>query len=162
MLLVASANGSVGMDAGWEILISGGAALDAVEAAARMVEDNPDDHSVGYDGYPNLLGVVELDASLMDGATRRAGAVGAVRGYRHPITIARAVLDRLPHVMVVGEGAERLASELGMEREELLTDATKQVWRDGVEGHLDPADSRRRLLDRVSSLFAARSMWQGR
>ena len=153
MLLVASANGAVGMEAGWEILVSGGSALDAVEAAARMVEDNPDDHSVGYDGYPNLLGVVELDASLMEGSTRRAGTVGAVRGYRHPITIARAVLDRLPHVMVVGEGAERLARELGMEPEELLTEETKQVWRDGVEGHLDPGDSRRRLLDRISSLF---------
>ncbi len=154
MLLVASANGGVGMEAGWEILASGGRALDAVEAAARMVEDNPEDHSVGYDGYPNLLGVVELDASLMDGATRRAGTVGAVRGYRHPITIARAVLDRLPHVMVVGEGAERLAAELGMEPEDLLTEATRQVWRDGVEGHLAPDDSRRRLLDRISTLFA--------
>jgi beta-aspartyl-peptidase (threonine type) len=142
------------MEAGWAILSSGGSALDAVEAATREVEDNPDDHSVGYDGYPNLLGTVELDASLMDGATRRAGTVGAVHGYRHPITIARAVLDRLPHVMVVGQGAERLAAELGMQPEELLTEETRQVWRDGVEGHLDPDDLRRRLLDRISTLFA--------
>jgi len=154
MLLVASANGAVGMEAAWEILATGGPALDAVEAAARMVEDNPEDHSVGYDGYPNLLGVVELDASLMDGATRRAGTVGAVRGYRHPVTIARAVLERLPHVMVVGEGAERLAAEVGMEPEELLTEETRQVWRDGLEGHLAPDDSRRRLLDQISALFA--------
>ena len=154
MLLVASANGSVGMEAGWAILSTGGSALDAVEAATRQVEDNPDDHSVGYDGYPNLLGTVELDASLMDGATRRAGTVGAVHGYRHPITIARAVLERLPHVMVVGDGAERLAAELGMQREDLLTEETRQVWRDGVEGHLDPSDSRHRLLDRIFTLFA--------
>ncbi|MHB1575065.1 MAG: isoaspartyl peptidase/L-asparaginase [Candidatus Dormibacteria bacterium] len=153
VLLVASANGSVGMEAGWAILSSGGSALDAVEAATREVEDNPDDHSVGYDGYPNLLGTVELDASLMDGATRRAGTVGAVHGYRHPITIARAVLDRLPHVMVVGQGAERLASELGMQPEELLTEETRQVWRDGVDGRLEPNDSRRGLLDRISTLF---------
>ena len=154
MLLVASANGSVGMEAGWEILARGGSALDAVEAATRMVEDNPEDHSVGYDGYPNLEGTVELDASLMDGATRRAGTVGAVKRFRHPITIARGVMDRLPHVTVVGEGAERLAMELGMEPEELLTDEIREVWRAGVSGQLDPTDSRRRLLDRVSTLFA--------
>ncbi len=142
------------MDAAWTILGEGGTALDAVEAATREVEDNPDDHSVGYDGYPNLLGEVELDASLMDGATRQAGTVGAVRGYRHPITIARAVLDRLPHVTLVGAGAERLAAELGMEPEDLLTEETRAVWRAGLDGTLAASDSRRRLLDRVSSLFA--------
>ncbi len=153
MLLIASANGSVGMAAGWTILRAGGSALDAVEAAARMVEANPDDHSVGFGGYPNLEGEVELDASIMDGATRRAGAVGAVCGYRHPITIARGVMERLPHVMVVGRGAERLASELGMERENLLTPESEASWREGRDGELPSSDSRRRLLDRVSSLF---------
>ncbi len=154
MLLVASANGSVGMAAGWTILLNGGSAIDAVEAAAREVEDNPEDHSVGFGGYPNLAGTVELDASLMDGRTRRAGAVGAVRGYRHPISIARAVMDRLPHVMLVGEGAERLAAELGMRPEDLLTPEARDAWRAGMSGDIGPDDSRRRLLDRVSSLFA--------
>ncbi|MHB1501046.1 MAG: isoaspartyl peptidase/L-asparaginase [Candidatus Dormibacteria bacterium] len=154
MLLIASSNGSVGMEAGWEILTTGGTALDAVEAATRLVEDNPEDHSVGYGGYPNLLGTVELDASLMDGATRRAGTVGAVRGYRHPITIARGVLERLPHVTLVGEGAERLAAELGMEPEQLLTEETRRVWRDGLHGLLDPSDPRQHLLDRISGLLA--------
>ena len=150
---MASANGSVGMQAGWAILASGGAALDAVEAAAREVEDNPEDHSVGYSGYPNLLGQVELDASLMDGATRRAGAVGGVRRYRHPVSIARAVMERLPHVMLVGEGAERLAAEVGMEPEDLLTAEAKAAWQEGVRGELPAEDSRRRLLDRVAGLF---------
>ena len=80
MIVVASANASVGMDAAWDVLSAGGSALDAVEAATREVEDNPADHTVGYGGYPNLLGVVELDASIMEGATRRAGAVGALLG----------------------------------------------------------------------------------
>lgn len=154
VLLVASANGSVGMSAGWAILARGGSALDAVEAAAREVEDNPEDHSVGYSGYPNLLGQVELDASLMDGATRRAGAVGGVRGFRHPISIARGVMDRLPHVMLIGEGAERLAAELGMQREDLLTEEAKTAWRQGIQGDIPEGDTRRRLLDRVATLFA--------
>jgi beta-aspartyl-peptidase (threonine type) len=154
MLLTASANGSVGMEAGWRILSAGGSALDAVEAATREVEDNPNDHSVGYSGYPNMVGKVELDASIMDGATRRAGTVGAVHSYRHPITIARAVMDRLPHVMVVGEGAERLAAEIGMEPENLLTAEAEAVWRDGVEGRIDENDERYRLLSQVSSMFS--------
>lgn len=134
MLLVASANGAVGMDAAWAILAGGGSALDAVEAATRLVEDNPEDHSVGYGGYPNLLGEVELDASLMDGATLRAGAVGALKGYRHPITVARRVLEELPHVMLVGEGAARFAAELGMAAEDLLSPAAAATWRAGLAG----------------------------
>jgi beta-aspartyl-peptidase (threonine type) len=153
MLLVASTNGSVGMEAGWRILSAGGSALDAVEAAAREVEDNPADHSVGYSGYPNLLGAVELDASLMDGATRSAGAVGAGQGYRHPLTIARAVMDRLPHVMVVGEGAARLAAEIGMVAEDLLTPDSASAWRDVVEGSGKETDEHYLLLSRLSSLF---------
>ncbi len=134
MILVASANGNVGMAAGWEILRHGGSALDAVEAATRLVEDNPEDHSVGYSGYPNLLGDVELDASIMDGTTLRTGAVGALKGYRAAITVARRVMDDLPHVLLVGAGAERFAAELGMHPENLLTKEVEQTWRDGIEG----------------------------
>ena len=151
-LLVASANGWVGMEAGWRVLSQGGSALDAVEAATREVEDDPADHTVGTGGYPNLVGTVELDASLMDGSTRRAGAVGAVQGVRHPISLARAVMDRLPHVLVVGEGAGRLADELGLERAELLTAAAAAAWREGVEGRIDPDHPHHRLLQVVSGL----------
>jgi beta-aspartyl-peptidase (threonine type) len=139
MIIIASSNGSVGMAAAWDILASGGTAIDAVEAAARLVEDNPDDHSVGYSGYPNLLGEVELDASIMDGTTLRAGAVGGLRGYRHPITVARHVMDDLPHVMLVDQGAARFAAELGMQPENLLTPEAEQVWREGVAGRLPEA-----------------------
>src|SRR5262249_60019554 len=96
MIIIASSNGAIGMPAAWDILERGGSALDAVEVATRLVEDNPDDHTVGYGGYPNLLGEVELDASIMDGASRRAGAVGALRGYRHPISVARRLLEGVP------------------------------------------------------------------
>src|SRR5262245_49153438 len=139
MIVIASSNGDVGIRAAWDILQSGGTALDAVEAATRLVEDNPDDHSVGYGGYPNLLGEVELDASIMDGTTLRSGAVGALRGYRHAISLARRVMGDLPHVMLVGEGAARFAAELGMPNESLLTEAAAQVWREGVAGRLPEA-----------------------
>jgi L-asparaginase / beta-aspartyl-peptidase len=131
VILLGSANAAVGFDAGWSVLESGGSALDAVEAAIRMVEDNPDDHTVGYSGYPNVDGEVELDASIIDGATRRAGAVGALKLHRHAITVARAVLERLPHVLIVGEGGQRLAAQLGMEPEDLLTDETRRFWKEG-------------------------------
>lgn len=152
MIIVASANGAVGMDAAWQVLANDGSALDAVEVAARAVEDNPDDHTVGYGGYPNLLGTVELDASIMDGATRRCGAVGGLRGYRAAITVARAVMERLPHVLVVGDGAARLAAELGLPEEDLLTPAAEKVWRDGIEGKLPEDSLGARMLSVVASL----------
>ena len=136
MIVVASANGEVGMDAAWDVLAAGGSALDAVEAGTRLVEDNPADHTVGYGGYPNLLGAVELDASIMDGDTRRAGAVAALRGHRHAVTVARRVMEELPHVLLTGEGAERFAAEIGMEQEDVLTDDAARVWREGIEGRL--------------------------
>jgi beta-aspartyl-peptidase (threonine type) len=140
------------MAAAWDVLSSGGSALDAVEAATREVEDNPADHTVGYGGYPNLVGVVELDASIMEGATRRAGAVGGLQGYRHAVTVARAVMDRLPHVLVAGEGAARLAAELGMKREELLTEEAKRVWQQGIDGKVDPASLAGRMLSKVAMM----------
>jgi beta-aspartyl-peptidase (threonine type) len=130
------------------------------------VESNPADHTVGFGGYPNLLGEVELDASVMEGATRRAGTVGALRGYRHAILVARAVFDRLPHVTVVGEGAARLAAEIGLEPEDLLTEEAEAMWRKGVQDHLgegstdQAADSAageslaRHMLSVVSKLVA--------
>jgi L-asparaginase / beta-aspartyl-peptidase len=151
-LLVASANGAVGMDAAWDVLASGGSALDAVEVGTRLVEDEPTDHTVGYGGYPNLLGEVELDASIMDGSTRAAGAVGGLRGYRAAITVARAVMERLPHVLVAGEGGARLAAELGLLREDLLTGEAERTWRDGIEGKLPDGSVAATMLSKVASL----------
>jgi beta-aspartyl-peptidase (threonine type) len=130
VIVVASSNGKVGIRQAMDVLRSGGTALDAVEAGIRQVEANPEDHSVGYSGYPNLLGQVELDAAIMDGATLAAGAVGAMRGYMYAISVARQVMERLPHVFLVGEGAERFAAEMGFERQDLLTKEAYSVWRE--------------------------------
>lgn len=141
MIVVTSANGIVGIQQAIEILRSGGTALDAVEAATRLVEANPNDHTVGYGGYPNVLGEVELDASIMDGRTLKAGAVGALKGYKHPISVARKVMEELPHVLLVGEGAARFAAEMGFTEENLLTEAAAEVYRQGLSGAL-PDDKR--------------------
>jgi len=130
-VIIASERGEVGLRAGMDLLRAGGTAMDAVEAAIRLVESNEADHFVGVGGLPNLLGEVELDASIMDGATRRAGAVAAVTGFPHPISIARAVCDLLPqHVLLVGRGAERFADEVGIERGETLTGEARKIWQE--------------------------------
>src|SRR6266850_3640196 len=127
-IVIASGNGAPGLAAGIRVLRKGGSALDAVEACARVTEADPSDTSVGLGGKPNVLGVVELDASLVDGTTHRVGAVGALVGYLHPITVARAVMERLPHVMLVGDGAARFAAEIGAEKAMLLTPSTRRMW----------------------------------
>jgi len=128
MIVVASSNGKVGISAAMRVLRNGGSAIDAVEAGIRLVESNPQDKTVGLGGIPNLLGEVELDASIMDGQILAAGAVGALQGYEHPISIARKVMEELPHVLLVGSGAERFAAEMGFDRRELLTEEAKEVW----------------------------------
>jgi beta-aspartyl-peptidase (threonine type) len=128
MIVVASSNGKVGISAAMEVLRKGSSAIDAVEAGIRLVESNPEDNTVGLGGIPNLLGEVELDASIMDGRTLAAGAVAALQGYEHPISIARKVMEELPHVLLVGSGAERFAAEMGFQRRELLTEETRKVW----------------------------------
>ena len=129
-VVISSANGAKALPEAMRILRAGRSALDAVEAAARIVEADPTDTSVGRGGWPNILGTVEVDASIMDGATRRAGSVAAVRGYLYPISIARAVMEKLPHVMLAGEGAMRFAEEIGAERARLLTGRTRGLWVD--------------------------------
>ena len=146
MLLVGSDNARVGFDDGMRILRRGGRALDAVEATIRRVEANPADHSVGLGGLPNITGEVELDASVMDGRTLEAGAVCAVRGYPHVMSLARQVMARLPHVLVAGTGAERLARELGMPKKKLLTAPARDTYARKVTGRLG---HRGRLIDRV-------------
>ena len=135
-LVIASTNGQVGIAAATQVLRKGGTAIDAVEAGIRPVEDNPDDRTVSYGGYPTILGEVELDASIMDGQTLKTGAVGAMRGYRYAISVARKVMETLPHVFLVGEGAERFAKESGFEAEGLLTDEIKDIWQRHLKKHM--------------------------
>jgi beta-aspartyl-peptidase (threonine type) len=132
-VIIGSERSEAGLPAGMAILAAGGSALDAVEAALRLCEDNLSDHYVGTGGLPNARGEVELDASVMIGSTRAFGAVAAVTGYPHPISIARAVLERLPqHALLVGQGAELFASECGFTMGELLTEQARALWRDSV------------------------------
>lgn len=129
-VMISSENGRGGMLAAMALLRQGGSALDAVESACRFVEDDPTDHSVGYGGLPNVLGDVELDASIMDGRTLRAGAVAAVVGYGRAIRLARLVMETTPHVLLAARGAERLAAEAGETPQEQRTDEALARWRE--------------------------------
>lgn len=168
--MIASERGEAGLAAGIALLRAGASAMDAVEAAVRVVESNEADHFVGVGGLPNLLGEVELDASIMDGATRRAGAVAAVKGFPHPISIARAVCEQLPqHLLLVGAGAERFADEVGIERGETLTEQALQMWRDGLSpagldraaGQQGPGEVayRRQALGRLRAMSPPGGPW---
>lgn len=128
LLLVGSTNARIGMPDGMAVLKAGGSAVDAVIATIRVVEASPDDHSVGYSGLPNLLGEVELDASIMNGANLATGAVAAMRGHQDAIDVARAVMDELPHVLIAGAGADRLADEAGFAQRDLLTPEAQAIW----------------------------------
>jgi len=133
MLMVASANGRRGIDEVFPDFAAGTiGALDAVERAAWVTEDDPTDHSVGTGGLPNLFGSVELDASIMDGTTLNAGAVAGLRGYRHPISVARAVMEHSPHVLLVGEGAARFAAAIGAEPGILETPESLAHWQRAI------------------------------
>lgn len=109
-------------------LRAGGSAEDVAEWVAQQVEDDPNDRTVGFNGFPNVAGQVELDASFMEGAERKVGAVAAIVGVRHPISAARAVMERLPHVLLVGEGANRFAREIGLEQRDNLTEQSRGDW----------------------------------
>ena len=132
--MLGSANARVGFPAAIAALRAGRSAMDAAVAAVKCVEDNRDDHGVGTGGIPNVLGQVELDASVMDGRTLGAGAVAALKGYRHPIEIARKVMEITPHVMLVGEGAELFAERHGFLQAELLTPEAEAIWRERIAG----------------------------
>lgn len=127
-LLVGSDNAAVGFPTASQLLRGGGSATDAVLMAIRAVERNLDDHSVGVAGLPNLLGDVELDASIMEGRGLRAGAVGALRDHGHAIDIAHRVMQELPHSFLAGDGAGRFAKELGFPVEELSTERSRAIW----------------------------------
>jgi L-asparaginase / beta-aspartyl-peptidase len=118
------------LTAGWSILCSGGSALDAVEAAVMVLENDPV-FDAGYGSHLNLDGRVECDAIVMDGATLRAGSAAALQRIRNPIRLARKILDTCPHMMLVGEGAERYAKANGIalcDPKELIAESEWQAW----------------------------------
>jgi isoaspartyl peptidase/L-asparaginase-like protein (Ntn-hydrolase superfamily) len=116
-------------EVGLRALMNGSSALDAVEAGANAVEENPAVNSVGFGGLPNAEGVVELDAAIMDGATHSAGAVAAITGIRKPISVARRVMESTPHVMLAGQNARRFALQEGFPQADLTTPESLDRWR---------------------------------
>ncbi len=126
-MVISTWNNARANAAAWEILSRGGTALDAVEAGARFVEADPDDQSVGYGGRPDRDGHVTLDACIMD-HLGNAGSVSFLQGIKHPISVARKVMEKTPHVMLVGEGAQQFALSEGFRLENLLTENSKKEW----------------------------------
>jgi isoaspartyl peptidase/L-asparaginase-like protein (Ntn-hydrolase superfamily) len=110
------------------VLRRGGDGLSAVEAALRASEDDVTDHSTGWGGLPNSAGEVELDAAIMAGPGARAGAVGGLCRTRYAISVARLVMEHTPHLLLVGEGAQRFAREHGFPEFDLLTDESRRHW----------------------------------
>jgi L-asparaginase / beta-aspartyl-peptidase len=145
-IVLANDMGEVGMAAAVEVLERGGSALDAVEAGILRVEADEKVRWVGRGGDPNLLGEIECDAAIMNGADRAAGAVGALVGYLHAIRVARRVMERLPHVMLVGRGAARFAAECGEAPADLFTDEAEERYRAWIAKHV-PAERREKLPD---------------
>jgi N4-(beta-N-acetylglucosaminyl)-L-asparaginase len=116
------------MEAGWEILLKGGSAVDAVEKAANVIEVDPEDTSVGYGGLPNEKGVVQLDASFMDGKTYSAGAVACLENIKTPASVARLVMQHTDHVLLSGAGALEFAKAWGFQEENILTEKARKIW----------------------------------
>src|ERR1700730_2266044 len=118
--------------AAWAVLSAGGRSVDAVEAGARIPEADLKNHTVGRAGYPDRDGHVTLDASIMD-EFGNCGAVAAMEHIAHPIAVARRVMEKTPHVLLVGEGATQFAVEQGFTREELLTPESRAAWQNGLQ-----------------------------
>lgn len=116
-------------DAALKVLLAGGSILDAVEQGIHVPESDPANASVGLGGLPNAAGVVQLDACIMSGPGHQAGSVGALEGIVHPISAARRVMEKTPHVMLVGEGARLFALEQGLESVSHDTTAAYDAWR---------------------------------
>ena len=127
-VVVASANGLEATAKAMTMIRGGADTLDAIIAGVNIVEDDPKDNSVGYGGLPNEEGVVELDASVMHGPTKRAGAVASIQHVKNPSKVAKLVMERSDHLLLVGEGAWRFAQAHGFKKEDLLTEESRLIW----------------------------------
>ena len=124
----------------YKILAGGGSALDAVEKGTNIIEVDPEDTSVGYGGLPNEDGVVQLDASIMDGKTYNAGSVASLEGIKTPSSVARAVMEKTDHVMLVGHGAIEFARKFGFKEEDLMTEKSRARYLRWLERKSDRDD----------------------
>ncbi|MBN2070542.1 MAG: N(4)-(beta-N-acetylglucosaminyl)-L-asparaginase [Candidatus Krumholzibacteriota bacterium] len=132
-------HGVAANEAAWKILSEGGTALDAVEAGVRVPEGDPEVTSVGFGGYPDEDCHVTLDACIM-GPDGNCGSVAFVEGYKHPISIARKVMEETDHELIVGAGAEEFARKHGFKSEDLLTEKARQGWLKWKSGLSDDDD----------------------
>jgi len=114
-----------------QVFARGGDLLDALEKGTNVVEDDPAVHTVGLNGLPNEDGVTQLDAAIMDGRTHRAGAVAALERIRNPISVARKVMERTEHVLLVGAGAGKFARKMGFTEQDLMTPEVRAAWERG-------------------------------
>ncbi len=138
MLLIANAEAWPGFPTTVDMLKTGADSLTALVNGISMVEADPRVRSVGYGGWPNMLGVMECDAGVMDGNTREVGTVGAVPNTIQTVRLAHEVMKRLPHVMLTGDGARRFASEIGFSLDDMLYPDSKRVWWERLEKELSP------------------------
>lgn len=127
-IVISSANGLKCCAVAMGLLAQGTDTLDAAVAGVNVNELDPEDNSVGYGGLPNEQGVVELDASVMHGPTRRAGSVASIRGIKTPSKIAKLVMEQTDHIMLVGQGALDFAKAWGFPEENLLTEKSRLAW----------------------------------
>jgi len=127
-VLVGSANALPGMEQHYARLADGAEPLDVAIDVVKLVEANPNDHSVGLGGLPNEDGVVQLDSAVMHGPTHNAGSVAAIENILHPCEVARLVMERTDHCMLVGRGAYEFARQHGHPRVELLTEEARVIW----------------------------------
>jgi N4-(beta-N-acetylglucosaminyl)-L-asparaginase len=137
-VVISSDNGLRCCARAMEILKAGGDTLEAVIAGVNINELDPEDTSVGYGGLPNEDGVVELDASVMHGPSRRAGSVASIRGIKTPSKVAKLVMEQTDHIMLVGEGALRFAKAMGFTEEDLLTEKSRLAWLAWKQSMRDP------------------------
>lgn len=138
-VVLANGEGGVGVQTAVDAIRSGRPVLDAIEAGIRVVELDPSVRTVGFGGAPNVLGEMECDASIMCGESLRTGAVGALKDYFHAISVARQIMERTPHVMLVGEGAAMFAAEIGERKGDLLSDEARADYERWIQEHV-PAE----------------------
>ncbi|NQV73889.1 isoaspartyl peptidase/L-asparaginase [bacterium] len=127
-IAISSRNGQGTVLKAIEMIQSGADALDAVVAGVNLVEEDPEDTSVGYGGLPNANGVVQLDSAVMHGPTCRAGSVACIEGIKYPSKVAKLVLERTDHVNLMGKGAQEFAAMHGFPIENLLTEKARKEW----------------------------------
>jgi N4-(beta-N-acetylglucosaminyl)-L-asparaginase len=140
MILLTNGTGWAGIDKTAEDLKNGTYGIDAMIEGIKLVEAEPTIRSVGYGGWPNILGEMEFDGGVMDGTTRRVGSVGALKHTYHAAQVAKAVMTELNHVMVTGDGADRLAAEIGLPKVNTLLEDSKTVWAQKIKDILSPEE----------------------